>query len=452
MLRSRSGSWVGLHGPRTVGAAWGLLCIPGTLHSGLWGTHSGRKGGSQSVTRKVSFRGDSAAGAQGRREHAAGSPSSAEGGEALSPAGCVLGSRPRVTSHTQCCLHAGTATSGLEAHGHGQHQSRGFLAKSPFSHPSHCLVSHMVLPSRTSRQALLSAPSRSPAQWAPVSAYPPGHSEKLHSPWSCEGQLKLGFLISLSAMEQLARIASSAWVDWSWITNGTRLEEVVDSVSEGVPAGKDGPRSKLARLGTPSSGRTRDGKLRTPVVNVVMTPWAQKLSIQGSVQPPKPPAHPPSRGGRLWATPVLSSALSPEPHRNAAPDRGANPAPTSLHTLCAPFTWSVRADETQHRPCAKQPSPHSAGCWESKCNGVAPHATVRDRAHHHEALEAQARGLVLLLRFGFGFSPYADLSSSHLDERLGTGLLGHTASVRLTSAEATGPFSSRAEPPYIRSV
>ncbi|CAN0563309.1 unnamed protein product [Rangifer tarandus platyrhynchus] len=246
-----------------------------------------------------------------------------------------------------------------------------------------------------SGEALLSAPSRSPAQWAPVSAYPPGHSEKLHSPWSCEGQvppaeglettsslqLKLGFLISLSAMEQLARIASSAWVDWSWITNGTRLEEVVDSVSEGVPAGKDGPRSKLARLGTPSSG-------------------SQKLSIQGSVQPPKPPAHPPSRGGRLWATPVLSSALSPEPHRNAAPDRGANPAPTSLHTLCAPFTWSVRADETQHRPCAKQPSPHSAGCWESKCNGVAPHATVRDRAHHHEALEAQARGLVLLLRFG----------------------------------------------------
>lgn len=44
-------------------------------------------------------------------------------------------------------------------------------------------------------------------------------------------------------------------------------------------------------------------------------PCSRKLSIQGSLQPPKPPARPPSRGGRLWATTVLSSALSLEPHR-----------------------------------------------------------------------------------------------------------------------------------------
>ena len=115
-------------------------------------------------------------------------------------------------------------------------------------------------------------------------------------------------------------------------------------------------------------------------------PCSRKLSIQGSVQPPKPPAHPPSRDGQLWATPVLSSAPSPEPHRRwghplpsapaptgtlhtprCSPGPRENLAPTSLHTLCAPFTWSVRAHETHsigHR--LKQPSPHSAGGWESK--------------------------------------------------------------------------------------
>ena len=56
-------SWVGLHGPRTVGVACGLLCIPGTLHRELWGTHSGRKGCS-SVRHQEAFLsgGNSAAG------------------------------------------------------------------------------------------------------------------------------------------------------------------------------------------------------------------------------------------------------------------------------------------------------------------------------------------------------------------------------------------------------
>ena len=92
-------SSVGLHGPRTVGAACGLLCIPGTLHRELWGTHSGRKGCS-SVRHQEAFlsgrlscwpRQEHRAG----REATAGSPSSAEGREAMSPGGCALGSRPR---------------------------------------------------------------------------------------------------------------------------------------------------------------------------------------------------------------------------------------------------------------------------------------------------------------------------------------------------------------------
>lgn len=66
---------------------------------------------------------------------------------------CVRCPVKPVASHAQCCLHAGMATSGLEAHGQGQYQSRGFLAKSLFSHPSRCLASQLVLPSRTSRRA-----------------------------------------------------------------------------------------------------------------------------------------------------------------------------------------------------------------------------------------------------------------------------------------------------------
>ena len=128
--------------------------------------------------------------------------------------------------------------------------------------------------------------------------------------------------------------------------------------------------SSLPGVGPPQGGAARQRELQTDLGRkpgftreVPGFPCSWKLSTQGSSQPPKPPARPPSRGGRLWATPALcavagaSQALGTPPALRSQRPRGHS-TPRTAAQVHAPAETRLPTEEQTQLPAPSTRSAH----------------------------------------------------------------------------------------------